>query len=112
MSKPWTGAATRQFARHGRGDMKDNVAPAKIGAVDVEAFSKNLARMVEEGGKALAAYLRPREEGQIQTGLSDEITDMIKTLGEVVGYWLADPSRAVELQSRLGKAYLELWGNA
>jgi polyhydroxyalkanoate synthase len=33
-------------------------------------------------------------------------------LGEVVGYWLADPSRAVELQSRLGKAYLELWGNA
>jgi polyhydroxyalkanoate synthase subunit PhaC len=92
--------------------MKDNVAPAKIGAVDVEAFSKNLARMVEEGGKALAAYLRPREEGQIQTGLSDEITDMVKTLGEVVGYWLADPSRAVELQSRLGKAYLELWGNA
>ena len=53
--------------------MKDNVAPAKIGAVDVEAFSKNLARMVEEGGKALAAYLRPREEGQIQTGLSDGI---------------------------------------
>jgi poly[(R)-3-hydroxyalkanoate] polymerase subunit PhaC len=92
--------------------MKDNVAPAKIGAVDVEAFSKNLARMVEEGGKALAAYLRPREEGQIQTGLSDEITDMIKTLGEVVSYWLADPSRAVELQSRLGKAYLELWGSA
>ena len=37
--------------------------PAKLGSVDVEAFSKNLARMVENGGKALAAYLRPREEG-------------------------------------------------
>jgi polyhydroxyalkanoate synthase len=92
--------------------MKDNVAPVKIGAVDVEAFSKNLARMVEEGGKALAAYMRPREEGQIQTGLSDEVADMVKTFGEVVSYWLADPSRAVELQSRLGKAYLELWGSA
>ena len=92
--------------------MKDNVAPAKIGAVDVEAFSKNLARMVEEGGKALAAYLRPREEGQIQTGLSDELTDMVKTFGAVASYWLADPSRAAELQSRLGKAYLELWGSA
>ena len=34
--------------------------PAKFGSVDVEAFSRNLARMVEDGGKALAAYLKPR----------------------------------------------------
>src|SRR5947209_2235805 len=34
------------------------------GAVDVEKFSKNIARMVEEAGKALAAYLKPREEGE------------------------------------------------
>jgi polyhydroxyalkanoate synthase len=84
--------------------------PAKIGSVDVEAFTKNLARMVEQAGKALAAYLRPREEGQIEPALSDEIGDMMKTFGEVASYWLADPSRAVELQSRLGKAYLDLWG--
>ena len=47
--------------------MKDNAAPApvKVGAVDIEAFAKNLARMVEEGGKALAAYMKPREEGQV-----------------------------------------------
>ena len=113
MSKPRTAAATPGLARHGRGDMKDNVGkPAKVGAVDVEAFAKNLARMVEEGGKALAAYMRPREEGQIQAGLSDEVTDMVKTLRRGREYWLADPSRAVELQSRLGKAYLELWGSA
>ena len=94
--------------------MKDNVAPApvKVGAVDIEAFAKNLARMVEEGGKALAAYLKPREEGQVQAGLSDEMTDMVKTLGEVGSYWLSDPTRAVELQSRLGRAYLDLWGAA
>src|SRR6185295_8384150 len=92
--------------------MKDNVAPApgQVGAVDIEAFAKNLARMVEEGGKALAAYLKPREEGQIDVTPSDKVGDMMKTFGEVAGYWLADPSRAVELQSRLGKAYLELWG--
>ena len=94
--------------------MTDSVspAPAKVGAVDIEVFSKNLARMVEEGGKAMAAYLRPREEGQIAAGLSDEVTDMVKTFGEVAGYWLAEPSRAVELQSRLGRAYLDLWGSA
>ncbi len=94
--------------------MKDNAAPApvKVGAVDIEAFAKNLARMVEEGGKALAAYMKPREEGQVQAGLSDEINDMVKTLGEVGSYWLSDPSRAVELQSQLGRAYLDLWGAA
>ena len=92
--------------------MKDNVAPAKVSAVDVEAFANNLARMVEQGGRAMAAYMKPREEGQIQAGLSDEVTDMIKTFGEVANYWLADPNRAVELQSRLGNAYLELWGSA
>jgi polyhydroxyalkanoate synthase len=105
-------------ARHvgfdrGGGTMNQATAtpePAKIGSVDVEAFTKNLARMVEQAGKALAAYLRPREEGQIEPALSDEIGDMMKTFGEVASYWLADPSRAVELQSRLGKAYLDLWG--
>jgi polyhydroxyalkanoate synthase len=94
--------------------MKDNAAPApvKVGAVDIEAFAKNLARMVEEGGKALAAYMKPREEGQVQAGLSDEMNDMVKTLGEVGSYWLSDPSRAAELQSQLGRAYLDLWGAA
>ncbi|MEP9356549.1 hypothetical protein ABLE93_23710, partial [Xanthobacter sp. KR7-65] len=28
--------------------------------IDIEVFSRNLAQMVEEGGKAMAAYLGPR----------------------------------------------------
>jgi polyhydroxyalkanoate synthase len=100
--------------RDGGVRMKDDVtpSPAKIGSVEVELFAKNLARMVEDGGRALAAYLRPREEGQIQHGPSDEMADVAKTFGKVAEYWLADPQRAVELQSRLGKAYLDLWGAA
>jgi polyhydroxyalkanoate synthase len=86
--------------------------PTKFGSVDVEAFSKNLARMIEHGGSALAAYLKPREEGKTESGPSDEIADMVKTLGVVLEYWLSDPNRAMELQSRLGRAYLELFGAA
>src|SRR5215213_3634581 len=98
--------------------MNDNAAsralagPTKFGSVDVEAFSKNLARVVEEGGSALAAYLKPREEGKAQFGPSDEIADLVQTLGGVLEYWLSDPARAMELQSRLGRAYLELFGSA
>ncbi|MGZ3289539.1 MAG: PHA/PHB synthase family protein, partial [Xanthobacteraceae bacterium] len=67
--------------------------------------------MVEEGGKAMAAYLKPREEGHVDEQYA-EITDVVKTLGKVADYWLRDPQRALELQSSLGKAYLELWGHA
>src|SRR6202030_4093391 len=36
----------------------------------------------------------------------------VKTLGQVINYWVRDPQRALELQSSLGKSYLDLWGNA
>ena len=47
--------------------------PMKIGSVDVEEFSRNLARLIEEGGRALAAYLKPREEGRKSNALAEEV---------------------------------------
>jgi polyhydroxyalkanoate synthase len=85
----------------------------KIGSVDVEQFSRNLARVVEEGGRALAAYLKPRELGRDDNSeIADEINEVVKTLGHVAQYWMADPQRTIELQTRLGKAYLDLWASA
>src|SRR5450631_1503894 len=86
--------------------------PAKLDAVDVEAFARNLARMIEEGGKALAAYMKPREEGKFKGELTDEVTDVVKTVGQVAEYWLSDPKRAVEIQTSLSRAYLDLWAGA
>jgi len=85
--------------------------PPKIRAVDVEVFAKNLARLVEEGGRALSAYMRPREQGLTKDAPSPEMGDAVKTLASVAEYWLADPNRALELQTNLGKAYLDLWAN-
>src|SRR5947208_16816522 len=65
---------------------------------------------MEEGGQALAAYLKPREEGRRDDQYA-EVTDVVKTIGQVADYWLRDPQRALELQSSLGKAYLDLWAN-
>ncbi|HEX4408323.1 MAG TPA: class I poly(R)-hydroxyalkanoic acid synthase [Xanthobacteraceae bacterium] len=85
--------------------------PMKIGPVDVEAFSHNLARMVEEGGRALAAYMKPREQGRSDK-FAEEVSEIVKTLAQVAEYWLADPQRAVELQNRLGKTFLDLWASS
>jgi polyhydroxyalkanoate synthase len=86
--------------------------PPTVSAADVEAFARNLARLVEEGGKALAAYIAPREEGKIKPEFADEITDAAKSIGQVAEYWLSDPKRAFELQTSLGRAYLDLWAGA
>jgi len=86
--------------------------PMSISPVNVEEISRNLARLVEEGGRALSAYLKPREDGRNTDEFVEKIAEVVKTLAQVAEYWLNDPKRAVELQSRLGRAYLELWGSA
>jgi len=87
-------------------------AEAKIGSVEIEALAHNVARLVEEGGKALAAYLKPREEGKIKNEMADDVADVVKTVGLILEYWLSDPERALQLQTNLGRAFLDLWAVA
>ncbi|MBS0530636.1 MAG: class I poly(R)-hydroxyalkanoic acid synthase [Proteobacteria bacterium] len=77
-----------------------------------EAFAMNLARAMESSGQALAAYLKPRENAEPRDKPPNEISELIKTFSAVAEYWLSDQARATELQTKLGKAYLDLWGNA
>jgi polyhydroxyalkanoate synthase subunit PhaC len=88
------------------------VAGPTAPSVDIEAFSKNVARMVEQGGRALAAYLKAHEGGRAGQENTDLVTDAVKTLSRVLQYWLADPQRALALQAMLGKSYLDLWASA
>src|SRR6478752_8760943 len=79
---------------------------------DSEAFAMNIARAMESGGRALAAYLKPRESGEVKDKSSEELAEVIKTLTSVAEYWLSDNERASELQTRMAKGYLDLWGSA
>src|ERR1700735_1941833 len=79
---------------------------------DPEAFAMNLARAMESGGQALAAYLKPREQGEPRDKPPNELGEVIKTFTTVADYWLSDKTRAAELQMKLGKSYLDLWGSS
>src|SRR5690348_6336272 len=81
-------------------------------STDIEALAGNVARLIEEGGKALSAYLKPREQGVLKTEQAEEVTDIVMTLGQVLEYWLSDPQRAARLQTDLGASYLALWAAA
>src|SRR3954462_1040640 len=83
--------------------------PAKIPAPNFEELSRNMALLVEEAGKATAAYLKPIEERQVNTGLPDKVAELVNTLGQVAEYWLVDPHRAIEAQTRLGTTFFDLW---
>jgi polyhydroxyalkanoate synthase len=85
--------------------------PVKSDSVDVEILARNLAHVIEQGGKAMAAYLKPREEGRVD-GEYTEFIDVVKTLGHLAEYWLKDPQRALDLQLKLSTSYLDLWASA
>ena len=80
---------------------------------DFEKLSRNVARFVEEGGKALAAVMKPMETGKAPSvaGPSPEFTDMFVTLGRVAEFYMTDGRRAMEAQSALSSKFLELWGS-
>jgi polyhydroxyalkanoate synthase len=80
---------------------------------DPEEFARNLARAIEEGGRALAAYLKPREEGKAPAdAIAEQASEIMKTVGQISEYWSSDPARMMEAQTRLWGNYLTIWNAA
>ncbi|BCH25174.1 class I poly(R)-hydroxyalkanoic acid synthase [Mesorhizobium sp. L-8-10] len=79
---------------------------------DPERFALNLARMIEEAGKAAAAWAGPRERGEVRDSVAEPVADMIKTFSKLTEYWLSDPQRALDAQTRLFSGYMNVWANA
>lgn len=86
-------------------------APRETPLPDFDALSRNLAQFIEQGGKVLSAYLKPRESGEAKIGPGEELTDVITTLGRVAEYYASDAQRAFHAQSMLGKQFLDLWSS-
>ena len=76
---------------------------------DPESLAVNLARAMEQLGKAASAWLAPRESGQKSDVFSEPVTDMVKTLSKVSEYWLSDPRRTLEAQTHLMGSFFEIW---
>src|SRR5690606_3036484 len=79
---------------------------------DPDRFALNLARMVEQAGKAAAAWTAPRESGEVRDQVAEPAADMVRTFSKITEYWLSDPSRALEAQPRLFSGYMDIWTNS
>jgi polyhydroxyalkanoate synthase len=79
---------------------------------DPERFALNVARMIEQAGKAASAWAEPREKGEYRDHVADPMADMVRTFSKLSEYWLSDPQRALEAQTRLFSGYMGVWANA
>ena len=79
---------------------------------DPESFALNMARMIEQAGKAASAWAEPREKGEVRDHVAEPAVDMVKTFSKLSEYWLSDPQRALEAQTRLFAGYMGVWANA
>ena len=82
---------------------------AQLPPPDVEALAHNIAQAIQQGGRVLAAYLRPRESGEIRTTVADEIGEMVRSIGRVAEYYMAEPQRAFAAQAALTTQFVDLW---
>ncbi|MGO9740252.1 MAG: PHA/PHB synthase family protein [Roseiarcus sp.] len=85
-------------------------ASAETSPPNFEKLAQNFARAIEQGGKVMAAYLKPLETGETKIGPSSEIVDALAAIGRVAEYYLADGQRALQAQTELSRQFLDLWG--
>jgi poly[(R)-3-hydroxyalkanoate] polymerase subunit PhaC len=106
----------RQHAMVADGQVSEKAEPpdeTDIARIDVEQLSKNFMRLIEQGGKAMAACLKPRPEGRLDGAtVGRGVAGAVKTFSDVAEYWLTHPHRAIEAQVKLGKAYVDLLAEA
>lgn len=74
-----------------------------------EALTVNLARSLENLGKAASEWLKPRETGERADLAGEPMTDMVRTLTKVAEYWVGEPQRAISAQTLLFSSYFNIW---
>jgi polyhydroxyalkanoate synthase len=74
-----------------------------------EALTVNLARSLENLGKAASEWLKPRESGEKADLGNEPMTDIVRTLTKVAEYWVSDPQRSLNAQTMLFSSYFNIW---
>ena len=74
-----------------------------------QRFAHNMARLVEEAGKASAVLLRPHAISPTHFTLHDDLAPALRTLAQLQRAWVQQPHRVLEAQVALWNNCLELW---
>ena len=88
-----------------------NGAGAGTPLPDFEKLATNTAQFIQQGGRALSAYFKPFENGQVP---KDENAEMMisaaVSIGKIAEHWMSDPARIAAAQSAIAVPFIKLWG--
>ena len=87
----------------------DAIAEYRIGNPD--EFARNLLRLIEDGGKFVAALMERANPQSAQCTPAPDLTDTTKTLADLGQAWMSDPAKLAQAQGELYQGYMELWNN-
>jgi len=76
---------------------------------DFGLLAENMAQLVDQSRKALAAAIGGVHPGDTRSELAASVADATKTLGVVAEYWLAKPERAAAAQAELYSGLTDIW---
>ncbi|MVA60831.1 class I poly(R)-hydroxyalkanoic acid synthase [Agrobacterium vitis] len=76
---------------------------------DPEALAVNLAKALENLGKAASSWIAPREKSGLVDPVAEPAVELVKTLSGVAEYWMTDPQRSLEAQTHLMTSLFGVW---
>src|SRR6476659_7577942 len=76
---------------------------------DPQRFASNMARLMQETGKAAMALAAPHATGLPNAALAEDIVPIAKTFAQVQQFWLTRPMKVLAAQTRLWQSYADLW---
>jgi polyhydroxyalkanoate synthase len=76
---------------------------------DPQRFAENMGRLMEETGKAVAAWMEPRLSGERPLDTPDEAARMMRTFAQVQQAWLKQPHKLMEAYGQLWTSHFQLW---
>src|SRR3712207_3117738 len=74
-----------------------------------QRFAHNMARLVEEAGKAAAVLMQPHAMDPTRFSLHDDLAPVIRTLSQLQRAWSQQPDKVLEAQVALWTSWLGLW---
>jgi polyhydroxyalkanoate synthase len=79
---------------------------------DPQRFAENMARLVQETGKAVTAFVEPRLTDPTRALVPEDLTPMLNAFMQVQQAWIAEPQKLMEAQADLWRRYMDLWTSA
>ncbi|MEW5963472.1 MAG: class I poly(R)-hydroxyalkanoic acid synthase [Pseudomonadota bacterium] len=91
---------------------EEALPPTPYRISDPEEFTRNMLKLFEEGGRAMADFLERSDTRSGPFSAASEITEASKTMADFWRHWMSEPAKLAEAQGSLMRSYMELWGNS